>query len=575
MNKTPQWLNLIIFSISISFGFLVIIPMLEINWSWFDLELFDSEGERVYADLVIENSRIWTGNSYQPWAESMAIINDTIAAIGDANDIDDLINSNTQVIDGIGTMVTPGFIDSHVHFLELGMTLSSVQLRDADTKEEFIKRIADYASKLKSGEWILGGTWDHENWGGELPTRDWIDSISADNPVWIQRLDGHMGLANSVALQQAGIYGGVEEVEGGSIVRDTRDSLTGIFKDNAMVLINQAVPEPSIYDKVDILRTAMDHVAANGVTSVIHVDGEIEVFETARKMNILRTRIYAATPLSQWESLKARIDTAGYGDELLKIGALKAFVDGSLGSHTAAFFDSYDDAPEDRGLMLTPPDSLYRWISEADQAGLHMMIHAIGDSAINTLLNIYERVIAENGPRDRRLKIEHAQHISRRDIARFSDLRVIASMQPYHAIDDGRWAEKLIGPERIKTTYAFRSLMDAGALVTFGSDAPVAPPSPLLGIYAAATRQTLDGANPKGWVPRQKISVEEALYAYTGAGAYSSYSLQEKGTLEVGKLADFVVIDRDITRIKPEEIKDAKVLFTYLGGNRIYHAEID
>lgn len=571
--KTSSWLNTAIALLSILFSIALVTPMLNIQWG--GLSFYNMEGERIYADLVIENSRIWTGNSYQPWAQSMAIINDTIAAIGDADDIDDLINSNTQVIDGESTMITPGFVDSHVHFLELGMVLKSVQLRDAASKEEFIERIANFASTIKKGEWILGGTWDHENWGGELPGKDWIDEVTPDNPVWIQRLDGHMGLANSLALQKANIDEEIAEIEGGSIVRDEEGNLTGIFKDNAMLVINRAVPEPSIYDKVDILRTAMNHVAAQGVTSIIHVDGDLEVFEEARKNHLLKTRVYVAMPLSEWRTLKARIDSSGYGDELLKIGALKGFVDGSLGSHTATFFDAYDDAPEDKGLMLNSADSLYSWISEADQAGLQMMVHAIGDSAINILLNIYERVVEENGPRDRRLKLEHAQHISPRDIVRFSDLRVIASMQPYHAIDDGRWAEKLIGPERIKTTYAFRSLMDVGALVAFGSDTPVAPPSPLQGIYAAVTRQTLDGANPDGWVPKQKVTVEEALYAYTGAGAYASYSLDRRGTLEVGKLADFVVIDRDITRIKPQEIKDARILFTYMGGNRIYHAELE
>ncbi len=551
------------------FSISILMPVLDISYK--DLMFINTRPDSVFADLVVNDAIIWTGNSYQPWAEAIAVIEDTIAAIGSAKEIEEWISEDTQLISAEGGMITPGFIDSHVHFLELGNALKSVQLRDAKTKEEFVDRIANYASTLKVGEWILGGIWDHENWGGELPHRDWIDAVTPNNPVWIMRLDGHMSLANSLALRHANISDNVKEVAGGSIVREKVGRLTGVFKDKAQALISNSIPEPSLYDRVDIIKTAMDHLASNGVTSVTDVDGIAGLFEAARNRHLLKTRIYAAAPLHEWESVKARIDEVGEGDDWIKIGALKGFVDGSLGSHTALFSEPYTDQPDDYGLLLTPFDSLYRMISDADEAGLHVMVHAIGDSAITTLLDIYELVAKENGPRDRRFKIEHAQHLAASDIARFSELRVIASMQPYHAIDDGRWAEKLVGPKRIKTTYAFNSLLDAGVIIAFGSDAPVAPPTPLEGIYAAVTRQTLDGVNPKGWVPNQKIRVEEALYAYTWAGAFASYSLDKKGTLEVGKLADFVVIDRDITKIPLEDIKDAKVKRTLVGGNIVYH----
>ncbi len=531
---------------------------------------YDDQDE-LYADLVITDGRIWTGNNDQPWAEAIAVIEDTIAVIGSTYDVKDLISDETQLISAEGRMITPGFIDSHVHFMGLGTTLKSVQLRDAKTKEEFVQSIANYASTIKVGEWILGGTWDHENWGGELPHRDWIDAVTPNNPVWIGRLDGHMSLANSLALLRAELNDDIGEVAGGSIVRNQDGRLTGIFKDNAQELVGRAIPEPTIYDKVDIIKTAMDKVASHGVTSITDVDGNIEVFEAVRNRHLLKTRIYAAVPLTQWRELKARVDSAGYGDKWIKTGALKAFVDGSLGSHTAVFFGPYTDNPDNQGLILNSLDSLYNWISGADEAGLHLMVHAIGDSAISSLLDIYERVGSENGPRDRRFRIEHAQHIRSSDIPRFSDLNVIASMQPYHAIDDGRWAEKVIGAQRIKTTYAFKSLLDAGVVLAFGSDTPVAPPTPLEGIYAAVTRRTLDDANPNGWVPEQKITVEEALYAYTAAGAYASYELDRKGTLEVGKLADFVIIDRDITQIPPEEIREALVMRTFVGGTTVYH----
>ena len=252
------------------------------------------------------------------------------------------------------------------------------------------------------------------------------------------------------------------------------------------------------------------------------------------------------------------------------LGGLKGFVDGSLGSHTAAFMEPFTDAPDDTGLLITTEDDLYQWTSGADKAGLHVMVHAIGDRAINMQLDLFERVTEENGPRDRRFRIEHAQHIAPADLPRFAALDIIPSMQPYHAIDDGRWAERVIGPERIKTTYAFRSLLDAGARLALGSDWSVAPATPLEGIYAAVTRRTLDDRNPDGWVPEQKITVEEALRGYTLDAAYASFEEDVKGSLEPGKLADFVILDRDLTTIPPEEIRDARVDLTVVGGSVVY-----
>jgi hypothetical protein len=274
--------------------------------------------------------------------------------------------------------------------------------------------------------------------------------------------------------------------------------------------------------------------------------------------------------IGRWSALKEQTDREGKGDRWVSTGGVKAFVDGSLGSHTAAFIDPYTDLPTDSGLFVNSEEDLYNWVSNADKSGLQVAIHAIGDRAINVLLNIYERVEKENGERDRRFRIEHAQHISPGDIARFAQLNVIASMQPYHAIDDGRWAEEYIGPERSKTTYAFRSLLDAKATVAFGSDWPVAPATPLEGIYGAVTRRTLDDQNPDGWVPEQKISVEEALRAYTKDAAYASFEEEFKGTLEPGKLADFVILDHDITTADPVTIRDIKVLQTYVGGKKVF-----
>lgn len=516
--------------------------------------------------------RIWTGNPEQPWADAMAVNGDTIAAIGSRDDIAPWIGDSTQVIRvPDGQLITPGFIDSHTHFVEGGFRLSSVQLRDALTKEEFVKRIADYAKAVPAGTWIMGGDWDNQNWGGELPEKTWIDDVTPNHPVWINRLDGHMSLANSAALKAAGISDQVKDVPGGAIERK-KGKPTGIFKDNAMTLIDRAVPPASPEQEDRALDAAMNYVAARGVTSAHNMSGYWSAFERARAQNRMITRIYAGASIDRWRELDAKIKKEGRGDAWLRFGNLKQFVDGSLGSHTAAFFKPFADAPNDSGFFLTPPDELYRGIKSADSAGLHLMVHAIGDKGIRTLLDIFERVQKESGPRDRRFRVEHLQHIHPADIPRLKELGVIASMQPYHAIDDGRFAEKYLGYERCKTTYAFKSLMDAGATVAFGSDWFVAPPTPLEGIYGAVTRRTLDDKNPDGWVPEQKITVEQALTAYTRNAAYASFEEDIKGSLEPGKLADFVMLDRDITAIDPAQIRDVKVLRTVVGGKVVFVA---
>ncbi len=525
------------------------------------------------AELVVYG-KVWTGNDMQPLAEAMAISGDTIMAVGTREEISGYQGDATQVIEaGNGQLIVPGFIDTHTHFVDGGFRLSSVQLRDARTPAEFIRRIGEFASTLPEGAWIMGGDWDHENWGGELPDRNWVDSVTNGHPLWINRLDGHMSLANTAAIKAAGIDDKVKDVSGGTIVRDKKNRITGIFKDNASVYIDRVVPAAPDVLEDRALDTAMSYVASHGVTSAHNMTGYMAALERAHDQNRMKTRIYSGMPLTEWRDLDSIVKAKGKGDKWLRIGNLKAFVDGSLGSHTAAFHKPFIDSPNDSGFFLTPPDELYRMVKSADSAGLRLMIHAIGDRGIFTLLNIIERVQNENGPADRRIRIEHAQHIAPADIPRFAKLGVIASMQPYHAIDDGRWADKIIGTERAKTTYAFRSLMDADATVSFGSDWFVAPPIPLMGIYAAVTRRTLDDKNPGGWVPEQKISVEQALKAYTINGAYASFEEEIKGSLEPRKLADFVILSSDITAISPEQIPSVNVLRTVVGGKTVYLAK--
>jgi predicted amidohydrolase YtcJ len=524
------------------------------------------------ASLAVIHARVWTGNAAHPWADALAVNGNTILAVGDTAAIQKLIVPHTRVLDARGGMVTPGFIDSHVHFLEGGLSLRSVQLRDARSKEEFVARIKAFAATAPPGTWITGGDWDHQNWGGELPRKDWIDAATPKNPVWINRMDGHMSLANSLALAPAKVGKDTREVEGGAVVRDASGEPTGILKDNAKSLVDRAMPAPSAQMMDRALDAAMKYVAENGVTSVVHMGtwSDLEVFRRAQKERRLRTRIRAAVPLSTWERLAQTVAREGRGGDFLSIGCLKAFVDGSLGSHTAAFLEPFTDAPKDRGLLVNQPDDLYRWTSGATRAGLQVMVHAIGDRAIRLQLDIFDRVRNEQHPPDPRFRIEHAQHIAPADLPRFAGIGVIASMQPYHALDDGRWADRVIGPERARTTYAFRNLLDLHARLAFGSDWDVAPPTPLEGIYAAVTRRTLDDRNPEGWVPQQKITVEEALRAYTSDAAYAEFAERRKGTLEVGKLADFVLLDRDLTRIPAPEIRHVRVLATVVGGETVY-----
>lgn len=523
-----------------------------------------------HTTTVVINGIVYTSNQAQPLVQALAFKDGKIIFAGTNEDAKKIIEAGAEVIDAEGNFITPGFIDSHVHFIEGGFRLSSVQLRDAKTPEEFITRIKHFTLTLKPGEWITGGDWDHENWGGELPSKDWIDSVTQDNPVWINRLDGHMALANSYAMKIAGVSNEPSEIKGGSIVRNDKGEPTGIFKDNAMYLIDKVVEEPGNEQKDKSLSAAMKYVASLGITSIHNVSNwdDLETFK--RNKENLTTRIYTAVPLYDWQKLINYIDKNGKGDYMLRVGALKGFVDGSLGSHTAAFFEPFHDDTTQSGFFVNTVENLYHWIKNADGNNLHVLIHAIGDRAINNLLDIYEKVIYENGHKDRRFRIEHSQHITPADIKRYGELNIIASMQPYHAIDDGRWAEKVIGSERIKTTYAFRSLLDNHAVISFGSDWYVAPPSPLEGIYAAVTRRTLDGNNPGGWVPEQKITVQEALNAYTIDAAYASFDEKIKGSIAEGKFADFVILDHNLLEIEPEEIWNVKVLKTFMNGVEVY-----
>jgi predicted amidohydrolase YtcJ len=534
------------------------------------------------ADVVLVNGSVWTVNSAQPWAEAVAIDGERISRVGRTAEIKKLAGKKTKVIDLKGAFVLPGFIDSHTHFLEGGFSLSSIQLRDVFSREQFVKRIAEEAQGLPKDEWILHGNWDHEQFSPpELPRREWIDGVSPQNPVFVSRYDEHIALANSLALEIGGITKATKSPDGGEIHKDPETGEpTGILRDSAMDLVARHIPSPSFEANREAAETALRHAREVGVTSLNDMaDGSsfaasLKVYQKLLKEGTLTARINLYVPIDQRDIVERLGLETPFGNDWLAIAGLKGFADGGLGASTAYFFEPYTDNPGNFGLLapqMFPEGIMEKRVLEADGAGLQVAIHAIGDRANFIMLGIFEKTAAQNGKRDRRWRIEHAQHLRPEDIKRFAELGVIASVQPFHAIDDGRWAEVKIGKERCRTTYAFKSLLDTGATLALGSDWPVAPLDPLMGIYAAVTRQTTDGKNPDGWFPEQKIALEEAVKGFTRNGAYAQFTDKHKGSLEAGKLADLVVLDQNLFNIAPAKIKDAKITLTIVGGEVVYN----
>ena len=535
----------------------------------------------VAADLILVNGRVWTVDPGRPEAQAVAVWNGRVLKVGTDAEVRALAGPGTKVIDAGGRRVVPGFYDSHVHFLGGGQQLSRVDLKDARDEAEFGRRLAEFDRSLPRDRWLLGGNWDHDRaFGGKLPTAEVVDRYVKGRPVFIHRYDGHMAVANTAALKLAGVTAGTKDPPGGVVYRLADDkSPSGILKDNAMGLVERLIPEPGEGEIAEAVRAAMRACAENGVTSVQDMDGSspatrrtlFRVLQRLARAGELTVRIDLRWPIALQQEVAAVGAEANFGGAFVRIGGVKGFMDGSLGSSTAKMFEPFEGEPANTGVYVTDPDAMRALVRSADRAGLSVAVHAIGDRANAVLLDIYADVASQAGPRDRRFRIEHAQHLRPADYGRFKMLGVVASMQPYHAIDDGRWAEGRLGKARCASSYAYRSLLDAGAKLAFGSDWPVAPLDVPAGIDAAVNRRPLDGKHPGGWFPEQRITVAEAVEAYTLGGAYGGSQEAERGSLTPGKVADFVVLSRDVfVPAERDRIADTKVDLTVVGGKVVF-----
>jgi len=526
-------------------------------------------------DQVIINAKIHTGDDRQPAVRALAVSGALIVAIGGDADILRLAGASTRIIDAGGRLVVPGFNDAHVHLIRGAEELVGVDLRPARDERELARLLGERAATLPTGCWIRGGYWDHEIWPSRaLPTREQIDAATPAHPVFVERLDGHMALANSLALQLAGVSDSTEAPPGGTIVRDDRGRATGMLKDNAMALVTRAIPRDESDDLLAKARAALKHAASLGVTTIQDMTAgaaELAAYQVLRERGELTARIYAMQMCEPSGLIAAGVRT-GFGDDWLRIGGLKLFADGSMGSGTAAFFEPYTDDPGTCGLLIHTPDMLEHAVLAADAAGFQPIVHAIGDRANRLVLDVFEKLSTVRGRRDRRARVEHAQVVRREDLARFAPLGVIASLQPSHCIDDMRWAAKRIGEERCAFAYNVRSFIDAGVQVAFGTDWFVEPLNPMLGLYAAVTRQFPDGTPKGGWYPEEKVTIEQALACYTRGSAYAERAEDRKGTLTPGKLADVVVLSDDLLTIPPRAILDARPLLTMVGGRVVHEA---
>ena len=534
------------------------------------------------ADLIFVHANVYTGVPDQtPFssvlrAEAIAVKGDRILAVGKTFDLQQLKGDHTQVIDLDGHFVMPGFNDAHLHLADAGLQKLGVDVQGVKSLDEFRERVRAKVEAAKAGDWILGGGWDETLWPVKtLPTRWDLDEVSSGHPVFLVRIDGHIAVANTRALQLASITLASRDPQGGHIDRNENGEPTGILRETAQRAVQDVMPKPTHEQIRQGIELALADLAQHGVTSAQDYSPNWEcfqIYEELEQEGKLTARISEWLPFDDSiDELNQKRNSHPQSDLMLHTGMIKGFMDGSLGSHTAAMLEPYTDFPKNSGLLRYEASKLNDMTKERVLAGFQIGFHAIGDKGNALVLDAYGAALkAVPEVKDARLRVEHAQVVRKDDVPRFKGLGLVASMQPSHAIDDGRWAEKELGPERIQSSYAWRLLLDHGAVLAFGSDWPVAPLDPLMGIYAAATRRTLDGKNPQGWVPQQRVTVAEALHAYTVGSAFAEHQEQIKGSLEPGKLADLAVLTDDIFRIAPTDLDKVRVYMTVFDGRVIY-----
>ena len=533
----------------------------------------DAADEIGMADLVLFNGRVFTVEKSLPWAEAVAVRDGKIMAVGANAEVKKLIGKDTQTIDLQGKLVLPGFNDAHLHFASGGLYLLGIDLRPARDEKEFVSILKEYIKKLPKGEWVTGGNWDHENWPSKKhPGKELIDTFTLDRQVLLQRLDGHMALANSLALKLAGINHDTPNPQGGEIVKDKKTGEpSGILRDEAIGLVAAVIPPLTRSRREQAIRTAIRHAQELGVTSIQDNSSreDLEIYQELLAKGELGVRVNAWRDSSCIADFSRIGIGASFGGPFLRLGVIKIFVDGSMGAGTALFFEPYADDPQTCGLPIYKENELNALVLAVDKAGLQIAAHAIGDKANTWILNALAQARLENGVRDSRHRVEHSQVVRPEDVARFRELAVIASIQPSHCIDDMRWAEKRIG-SRVNNAYRFASFLKSGVHLAFGTDWDVEPLDPLLGIYAAVSRELPAGGPAGGWYPDEKLSLAEAIANYTLGSAYAEFQEKVKGSIAPGKWADLVVMEKNLFEIPKKDILKTAVAMTILAGKIIY-----
>jgi predicted amidohydrolase YtcJ len=539
-----------------------------------------SAAQKAAATVFYIHGRIYTNDPAHPWAEAMAINGGKIVCIGNVGYV--LLDcgaskEGAETVQLQGQFVIPGFNDAHVHLGGAAADELGVPLIDVPSPEEMQKRVAAAVAQHKEGEWITGKGWDHTLWPEKrFPNRQQLDAVAPKNPVILIHVSGHVAVANSLALKSAEIDKNTPNPPGGEIEHDGLGQPTGILKeDAAMLLVKVRIPDPTAEQRRKGIELVLQNVARNGVTSVQDYSdwADYQVYEQLKEEGKLTVRITEWLPFNlPLNELQNRRAQAGYRDPWLKTGALKAYLDGALGSHTAAMLEPYSDDPSTSGILTSDPEKLTAMAIQRDKAGFQLAFHAIGDRANRIALDVFEVVAKANGPRDRRGRIEHAQVVAPMDFVRFAQLRVIASMQPSHQTTDMRWVEDRLGRERIVGAYAWASMLKNKVPLAFGTDYDVEPISPFRGLYACVTRERPDGGPKNGWEPQEKISLEDCIRAYTSGSAYAQFEEGKKGELKPGEYADFIVLSNDLTKVPPAQFTKTRVLRTVVGGRTVYQA---